>query len=480
MLPRESQISLDSGEGWKLLPRAPNDSLNAVDDSDAAALKPATTPSDDASDAITQSDNTPGSLSDLPPEVLERIIAFVCGLPGDSACAPCVDARATANLALVSYQLYQYARPLLYTCVTLGKPSQLMLYTRTILDHPELAAMTKALWMGPHPDTLLSPLWWPVNRRRDAMRSSLTDPAMLPRGVAVGTWWPIVVRHQEGDNCGLQSCAEAAAVAEVLKYAWLRVNATIEGPECCKDGPIEHKECLPKREWRRNAFRVQHVLDGYLKAWRKCQDAALWQEYILNDVEPICSPTERSCDYDGNLPDPYIWVLRDCNHRLSIDYAECACFDHPVFYEDANVGEYDFEEDEAEVDGKFLLGLKLYESCSEVSGTSRVLRWLLPYSSKRRPPIDCLLKACETVLIYSPHLIGLALTGYARAVLFRKLPIGQGRDLRLLSLGPTPQLIHWSIPEDQEYLSQVQVLHIHGEFFSQLRLGQLRAPESTH
>jgi hypothetical protein len=291
------------------------------------------------------------------------------------------------------------------------------------------------------------------------MRSSITDPDRLPRGIAVGKWWPIVVWHNAHERCNVQECADTA-VAELIKCAWAHFEADIEGPtQSCKESPslLEEREALPHAAWRLKAFQIQQLLDEYLQAWRRRQDAALGRGYDPEYEGLLRSGAKRGppCDW----PDPYDWVLRGRGSHLKEDFNFRDLFDHPLLYEYSKLGRFS-EEEQAESVCDFRLSS---DQTIGGRGSSEILSWILTDRPILKAPITHLIKACKTILICTPQLSGLALTSYTRAALFEKLPVLQQGHLGLLSIGPTPTLSARPLALHQEFLSSVQILHVQGE-----------------
>jgi hypothetical protein len=475
MLPRLPQTGPNSGPGWALLAREAHRSLEANDyeDSGAGASHVTRTSSHATLDSVEPGNNTPDRVPRLPLEIIEIIVAFACGIQAGLTSAACTDARTTLRIALASKALHRLAQPLLYTCVTLTRPSQLMLYARTVVRRPKLAKLARTLWIGPDSETLLSPFWWPLNADRSAMRSSLTDPEKLPREVARGKWWPAVVSHEEGEPSNVESRAEAA-VAVVIRGAWQRLDAAIEGPrscETCSEMPDERhssgvapkQDCPHEEEWRLKAFEVQWLLDEYLQDWRKHQDTAL-----------RCRPESEHQELPGGAwPDPNHWLLSDRGKELKAGRGPCDLYDHPLLYERSGNGRFATEgEGEGFTFGSGNWGRPLgtHEIWTPL-GTHDIytldvldnLRSQSTPSGLSRLTTSDLLEAAAILLFRLTQLTGLALTAYTRAALASTLSVVPRSALRLLSLGPMPQPCSDYLRLWEEYFPSLETIHLQSE-----------------
>ncbi|PWN18158.1 hypothetical protein BCV69DRAFT_279145 [Microstroma glucosiphilum] len=399
----------------------------------------------------------------LPVELLEVIIPLACGV-SPSATPHHVDAKAAARIARVSKQLYRYALPLLYTCVTLAKPSQVLLFARTIVKKPKLAKMTKTVWIGPNTDTLLSPFWWPLNTERTAMRSSLTDPDKLPKGVASGKWWPVPALRESGDNGSAERSAEAA-VARLIKAVWRKMGATMTKPNRCNrcSSYGRHRSCYyEEEEWRLKAFEVQRLLDQYLQEWRQRQNAALW-----SNEESVEDPAVPKAAGEEDWPDPKTWFSGVAWDDIIFGRGPSDLFDHPRLYNRSGVGKFS----EGAKEYKFAFskeGWKRYIDVAEYYTLDSIdnLRSQTTPTGLLEITIFEVLEAAKIILIKLPQLSALALTGYVRAVLSGSLPAGPQGTLKLLSLGPLAQPPRRPLAEHQQPLQSVEVMHVQNDCLS--------------
>lgn len=463
MLPSSTQAGPDNGPGWELLTREAHSSLDANDhdDAGAGASHVPTTSSHAALDSVHCGNNKAERVTHLPLEIIEIIVLFACSIQPRLTSAACIDAKTTLRIALASKALHCYALPLLYTCITLTRPSQLMLYARIIVRRPKLAKLAKTLWIGPDSETLLSPFWWPLNTDRSAMRSSLTDPEKLPREVARGQWWSATASHGGGQSSNVVRPAEAA-VAEVIRGAWQRLDAAIDGPRSCNtcSSLRDEQRCPHDGEWRVKAFKVQWLLDEYLQDWRKHQDAALDRQPELEHKEPP----------DGAWPDPYHWLMSNCDKEPKPGRGPCDLYDHPTLYERSEIGCFSTGAEGEE----FSFGS---ESWWRPLGHHRLwtldvldnLRSQSTPSGMLRLTTSDLLEAAATILLRLTRLTGLALTAYTRAALASTLDVVPRSALRLLSLGPMPQRTSEYLPLKDVYFPNLEILHFQSEWLRSSR-----------
>lgn len=124
----------------------------------------------------------------LPVELWYYIVHLACEGSGQGGLAD-INFKMAFSLALVSKRLYSLMIPLIYTHVRLTKPSDLLLYARTVSSRPCLSQHTRSLWIGPDHEHVEDKDTWPLNADATAMRASTTDPLKLPLGIAVGTYF---------------------------------------------------------------------------------------------------------------------------------------------------------------------------------------------------------------------------------------------------------------------------------------------------
>lgn len=463
MMPDQGHIVPDHGDGWQPLPRGSPLTIEAIDN-DAAACKPLATSSEAAPGSASQRRSTTQRATHLPLELLEVIIPLACS-PRCSTSAPHIDTKTVARIALVSKRLYRYALPLLYTYVTLARPSQVILYARTILDRPDLARMTKTLWIGPNLDTLLSPFWWPLNASRTAIRSSLTDPSELPRGVAVGQWWSVVMYPKESAS-QKDACA---AVAELINCAWRQLDAVMEGPKGFKTASYlpEPLRRSSTSEWRLKAFQVQRMLDGYLKAWRRRQDTTLLAlRYGSEAEQAIGSAMSRgACIDNGDWPDPKAWVVNEPLNKGTIHRDPCDFFDHPTIYERSKWGQI-FDDATEGIRFVWPSGGSSHRRSRSKPGalaSDKTARSLLSQIVVCKATVSDIIEACKIVIVRLPQLRALAFTGYTVATLSDAFPVVHQADLKKVFIGPTPLFVPLRLAQGQQIWSSVQTITLSGE-----------------
>lgn len=138
----------------------------------------------------------------LPDELLNIIVRMACHSSNDESEPPAIDVKMMHSFALVSKPLYNLVTPFLYAHVRLTKPSDVLLYARTVSLQPSLAMHTKTLWIGPdesHAEAQED--CWPLDKDCTAIKSSipsLRDCPMASRSACGGPSPPKAQRPHRG------------------------------------------------------------------------------------------------------------------------------------------------------------------------------------------------------------------------------------------------------------------------------------------
>ncbi|PWN18159.1 hypothetical protein BCV69DRAFT_301611 [Microstroma glucosiphilum] len=397
----------------------------------------------------------------LPLELVHLICAFACKTTSSSS-FPHIDFRTTRTIALVSKRLQQIAIPILYGDVTLSKPSDLWLYARTVNENFTLALETHTLWAGATSETLPPISWWPLTYEPCTMiRSSIADPARLPRDVPVGRFWP--VSHSTSGQWAEE------AVINILQEACKSVGGITDKPGVdlnrhaflTLDG-----QQLTRDEWVVRVFEVQEALDDYLLDLRNRQDTTRSSKNGAKTTVPGTGTYTTASAYVQSDADKRITKLRA---RREFD-----CFEHPLMYARSGSGFFiwdavpppiPFTEVPAHEDGAFANEARPLDPVyllttlerHEVPRTEEIAEFLAA-----KPSIATLLMALEDVLYTSISITSLALTGCLETLVTSRKASRALPEVRLLSLGPSPPQwdprIFFRYPE----LSKLEELHITG------------------
>ncbi|PWN18160.1 hypothetical protein BCV69DRAFT_86655 [Microstroma glucosiphilum] len=222
------------------------------------------------SEASTYSLHSEGPSMTLPDELLDIIVRLACKRSGDDPASPETDIKTMHSFALVSKAFYNLVIPFLYIHVRLTKPSDLLLYARTVSIQPSLASYTKTLWIGPDATHVEGEDCWPLNDECTAIKSSITKPMDLPHGVEVGFWWFFAAEDSE-DEVWIEGAARdiVRKACKTEGDSKLRYGVSLES-----GGKRSHNDKkLEPIEGHLRVYQVQQLLDAFLLGVRKKQDS---------------------------------------------------------------------------------------------------------------------------------------------------------------------------------------------------------------
>lgn len=230
----------------------------------------------------------------LPPELLEVVAEYACHRSSEGCGLSSIDFKTALSVTLVSKRFNRISNRLLYAHVRLTKPSDLLLYARTVSMRPSLAKHTKTLWMGPDENHMEARSQWPLNKDLTAMRSSISEPSQLPAGVHPGTFWSFAA----GEPVAEDWLAETARL--VIREASRRVGHTKHGRGVSlrRGGFLSYDgKQLDTHEGTLRVYWVQQILDSFLRDVRN---------------------RESSCSAPGRLVRTSHTAIRDASTQQSI------------------------------------------------------------------------------------------------------------------------------------------------------------------
>ncbi|PWN18161.1 hypothetical protein BCV69DRAFT_86670 [Microstroma glucosiphilum] len=262
----------------------------------------------------------------LPDELLNIIVLIACQCSDDEFYSSAFDVKTIHSFALVSKSLYNLVNPFLYAHVRLTKPSDLLLYARTVSTQPSLATYTKTLWMGPDEAHAEVQDCWPLNKDCTAIKSSITEPMRLPHGVQVGTWWFFAAEGPEATS-GL-----AAETRVIIQEACRSVGLFVLNGRVSLEGggePSFDGTQQVQIEARLKIYKVQQRLDAFLYEGRQVEGACQLLEYRTST--PL-----RKYDAFDRFDHPMVYDRsKDVPWN---DFDPWRCFQRGVAFEDDDFG----------------------------------------------------------------------------------------------------------------------------------------------
>lgn len=397
----------------------------------------------------------------LPDELLDIVLRIACQGPGEDVALPDIDFKTTLAITLVSKSTYNYTIPLLYAHVRLTRPSDLLLYVRTVSTQPSLATYTKTLWIGPDDVHIEQRSSWPLNKDCTGMRSSIADPAMLPIGVEVGTYWSLTAEATE-----TESRIDADA-RNFLQKACRRVGDPKlgkginlqSGGKNSFDGKV-----LPTREAHHRVYQVQQGFDSFLHRVRQKQDARQSHGHISSTplrLFPAFDRFDHPVMYDRTESAP---TGRD-DDWTSIQRTEV--FDGPDYLVQIAdpYDESDTEQPSSDEDPHEHLRDPLLFIC-DISGAESTLNLaqiICDQVASGQPTMGALIVLSRVILERSHQLLSLALTSYLQSAVFGA-DYGAFLDrVHLLTLGPPGQRYQMPLNLNHQGLDSVVRLRLWGE-----------------
>ncbi|PWN25406.1 hypothetical protein BDZ90DRAFT_281613 [Jaminaea rosea] len=451
--------------------------------------------------------DAPSSLSlagfaDLPHELQVTIINYACETPSSddmfyrATCnEPLLDIQTTLSLSLVSRELHPHVTVLLYRRIRIVRPTTLALLAATLTSRPALGRVIRSLHVGP--DDELPEEWHPIEE------ISFEDPDSW------GSWEGdsppppetrfshSLVDHEtskQPKDCSWSYTLDTArgSCQDQAVHSILGVAQEVIDVNLMREGYAMSGELLHPDEWTLRIFEAQAVLDLYLLELRRLQDLGQptsstktgkgvecghYPRLILNGYDD--ASTSRSKITRRTFVLHRSQLLRHLSRHKS--YTDR--FDHPLLFarsscgmfvlagpgragEDSDsLGQYDpyelrdidfslLEEDAEDYADQF--------SPDRLPATTPALDDGLDPALNSTATLGSLLSLTRFVLVATPRLRNLSLTGFLERAVTGLRTGAELKDLRSLSIGPPPPFWHAPMTLDRGCLLTVENLRICG------------------